>query len=162
MKARKETQSKIFMAEAIKVAREHMEEKDGGPFGAVIVKDREIIARGWNRVISTNDPTAHAELVCIREACAHLQSFDLSGCELYVNCEPCPMCLAAAYWARIEKITYGADRDDAAALGFDDAFIYSELQREPLERKIVMLQMMRNEALSGFKLWEELEDNVRY
>lgn len=129
MKARKEEDRIIFMTEAIKLAREHMKAKDGGPFAAVIVKEEKIIARGWNQVTSRNDPTAHAEIVCIREACAHLHHFDLSGCELYVNCEPCPMCLAAAYWARIKKITYGANSDDAAAIGFDDALIYSELQR---------------------------------
>ncbi len=162
MKVRKEKDGKIFMTEAIKLAREHMEAKDGGPFAAVIVKDGLIIARGWNQVTSRNDPTAHAEIVCIREASAQLQRFDLSDCELYVNCEPCPMCLAAAYWARIKKITYGADSNDAAAIGFDDALIYSELQRHPTARTISMSTMMRKEALAGLKMWEELEDKIVY
>lgn len=150
------------MKEAIHLARVHMEAKDGGPFGAVIVRKGRIIATGWNQVTSTNDPTAHAEMVCIRRACSLLQNFDLSGCELFVNCEPCPMCLAAAYWARIEKITYGADHDDAAAIGFDDAFLYRELLKAPSARKIPMVQMLRNEALAGFQLWNELEDKTPY
>ncbi len=162
MKARKEQSSEFFMKEAIRLARIHMEAKDGGPFGAVIVRNGTIIARGWNQVTSKNDPTAHAEVVCIRKACALLQTFDLSGCELFVNCEPCPMCLSAAYWARIAKITYGADHNDAAAIGFDDAFIYRELQKKPSTRKISMVQMLRNEALAGFQLWNEMEDKTRY
>jgi len=107
MKVRKEQSSEFFLKEAIRLARVHMEAKDGGPFGAVMVRDGTIIARGWNQVTSANDPTAHAEVVCIRSACSLLQTFDLSGCELFVNCEPCPMCLSGAYWARIEKIIYG-------------------------------------------------------
>lgn len=162
MKARKETNNEFFMKEAIKLAREHMEAMDGGPFGAVIVRDGEIIARGWNRVTSSNDPTAHAEVVCIREACSFLQSFDLSGCELFVNCEPCPMCLSAAYWAGIERITYGADHNDAAAIGFNDAYIYKELEKDIPDRKMRMMQMMREEALSTFTLWEQLENKIAY
>lgn len=162
MKARKEQSSEFFLKEAIRLARDHMEAKEGGPFGAVIVRTGAIIARGWNQVISRNDPTAHAEVVCIRKACLFLKTFDLSGCELFVNCEPCPMCLSAAYWARIEKITYGADHNDAAAIGFDDAFIYKELQKLPSARKISMVQMLRNEALTGFQLWNEMEDKIRY
>ncbi len=162
MKVRKEHSSEFFMKEAIRLARVHMEAKDGGPFGAVIVHNGTIIARGWNQVTSKNDPTAHAEVVCIRKACELLQTFDLSGCELFVNCEPCPMCLSAAYWARIAKITYGADHNDAAAIGFDDAFIYRELQKDPATRKISMVQMLRNEALAGFQLWTEMEDKTCY
>jgi guanine deaminase len=162
MKVRKEQSSKFFLKEAIRLARIHMKAKDGGPFGAVIVQNSTIIARGWNQVTSKNDPTAHAEVVCIRNACSFLQTFDLSGCELFVNCEPCPMCLSAAYWARIEKITYGADHNDAAAIGFDDALIYKELQKKPSDRKITMVQMLRNEALAGFQLWNEMEDKIRY
>ena len=162
MKVRKEANNAFFMKEAIKLARAHMEALDGGPFGAVIVRDGEIIAKGWNRVTSSNDPTAHAEMVCIREACSTLQSFDLSGCELFVNCEPCPMCLSAAYWAGIERITYGADLNDAAAIGFKDAFIYKELEKNRTDRKIRMTQMMREEALSTFTLWEQLEDKIPY
>jgi guanine deaminase len=162
MKARKEHTSEFFMKEAIRLARIHMEAKDGGPFGAVIVRNNEIIARGWNQVTSSNDPTAHAEVVCIRNACTFLQDFDLSGCELFVNCEPCAMCLSAAYWARIETITYGADHNDAEAIGFDDAFIYRELQKKPSARRITMTQLMRNEALAGFELWSKMEDKIRY
>ncbi len=162
MKVRKEQSSEFFLKEAIRLARVHMDAKDGGPFGAVIVRNGTIIARGWNQVTSENDPTAHAEVVCIRKACSFIQGFDLSGCELFVNCEPCPMCLAAAYWARIEKITYGADHNDAAAIGFDDAFIYRELQKRPSDRTIRMVQMLRNEALVGFQLWREMENKICY
>lgn len=162
MKVRKEANNEFFMKEAIRLAREHMEALDGGPFGAVIVRNGEIIAKGWNKVTSSNDPTAHAEVVCIREACSTLQSFDLSGCELFVSCEPCPMCLSAAYWAGIERITYGADLNDAAAIGFNDAFIYKELEKNRTDRKIRMTQMMREEALSTFTLWEQLEDKIPY
>lgn len=162
MKVRKESDDEFFMKETIKLAETHMEAMDGGPFGAVIVRNGEIIAKGWNRVTSSNDPTAHAEIVCIRKACSALQTFDLSGCELFVNCEPCPMCLAAAYWAGIDQITYGADHNDAAAIGFDDAFIYKELQSNAMDRKIRMTQMMRDEALTTFTLWEQLEDKIIY
>jgi guanine deaminase len=162
MEARKELDNEFFMKEAIRLAKLHMEAMEGGPFGAVIVRNGEIIAKGWNKVTSSNDPTAHAEIVCIRKACSILQTFDLSGCELFVNCEPCPMCLAAAYWAGIERITYGADHNDAAAIGFDDAFIYKELQRNVADRKICMTQMMRNEALTTFTLWTRLEDKISY
>ena len=150
------------MKEAIRLAQEHMEAKDGGPFGAVIVHDNTIIATGWNKVTSSNDPTAHAEVVCIRNACAQLNTFDLTGYELFVNCEPCPMCLAAAYWARIERITYGADHNDAAKIGFDDAFIYEELHTSVESRTLPMVQMMRDEALKTFKIWEIMSDKTCY
>lgn len=162
MKGRKEIKAEFFMKEAIRLAQVHMEAHDGGPFGAVIVRNGEIIARGWNRVTSSNDPTAHAEVVCIREACSTLQNFDLSGCELFVNCEPCPMCLSAAYWAGIERITYAADHNDAAAIGFNDAFIYKELKKKTADRKIQMIQIMREEALTTFTLWEQFEDKILY
>ena len=162
MKARKEHSPEFFMREAIRLARVHMEAKEGGPFGAVIVRNNEIIARGWNRVTSSNDPTAHAEVVCIRNACSFLQTFDLSGCELYINCEPCPMCLSAAYWARLEKIVYGADHNDAEAIGFDDARIYKELAAKPEARSLTMVQLLRDEALVGFRLWDAMEGKILY
>jgi guanine deaminase len=151
-----------FMAEAIRLAGEKMEAGEGGPFGALIVRDGTIIARGWNKVTSSNDPTAHAEIVAIRNACTALQSFDLSGCELFVNCEPCPMCLAAAYWARLSRIVYGADHNDAAAIGFADAFIYQELALQPADRKLVTQQLMAPEARQGLARWLDLEDKILY
>ncbi|KAF0189983.1 MAG: hypothetical protein FD168_281 [Desulfobulbaceae bacterium] len=151
-----------FMAEAIRLAGEKMEAGEGGPFGALIVRDGAIIARGWNKVTSSNDPTAHAEIVAIRNACSALQSFDLSGCELFVNCEPCPMCLAAAYWARLSRIVFGADHNDAAAIGFADAFIYQELALQPADRKLVTQQLMAPEARQGLASWLDLEDKILY
>lgn len=151
-----------LMTEAIHLAREKMKDGEGGPFGALIVGNGVIIARGWNRVTTTNDPTAHAEIVAIRNACAILQTFDLSGHELVVNCEPCPMCLAAAYWARLTRIVYGADHDDAAAIGFADALIYQELARKAADRTMVMQQVMAEEARQGLALWLDLEDRVLY
>lgn len=151
-----------FMAEAIRLAGEKMEAGEGGPFGALIVLDGAIIARGWNKVTSSNDPTAHAEIVAIRNACNTLQSFDLSGCELFVNCEPCPMCLAAAYWARLTRIVYGADHNDAAAIGFADAFIYEELVLPPADRKMGMQQLMAEEARQGLARWLDLENKILY
>ncbi len=127
----------------------------GGPFGSVIVKDNKIISEGSNRVTSTNDPTAHGEIVAIRSACNKLNNFNLRGCELYSNCEPCPMCLSAIYWARIDKIFYANTREDAQKIDFDDSFIYSEFKKGINERKIPMFQMMRNEALKSFELWDK-------
>ncbi len=152
----------FFMKKAIALATEHMKAGDGGPFGAVIVRDGEIVAEGWNKVSSSNDPTAHAEIDCIRKACAVLNTFDLSGCELIVNCEPCPMCLSAAYWAKIERITFAADRNDAAAAGFNDAFVYEELQKEVRDRTMPMQQLLRDEALQTFEIWSTLEEKIRY
>lgn len=151
-----------LMTEAIRLAREKMEAGEGGPFGALIVRDGTIIARGWNRVTSSLDPTAHAEIVSIRSACNTLQTFDLSGYELFVNCEPCPMCLAAAYWARLNRVVYGADHHDAAAIGFADAFIYQEMHLKPAERTIPMQQIMAREAREGLARWLELEDKIPY
>ncbi len=150
------------MQEAIRLAEENVVRGLGGPFGAVVVKDGEIIGRGANRVTSCNDPTAHAEVNAIREACARMNDFRLTGCELYTNCEPCPMCLAAIYWARIERVYYANTRDDAAAIGFDDEFFYREVSAAPAERRIPMLQMMRVEAQAAFEQWREKPDKIRY
>ena len=150
-----------FMNRAIKLSIESVNSK-GGPFGCVIVKDNKIIAEGSNRVTSTNDPTAHGEIVAIRAACIKLNNFSLKGCELYSNCEPCPMCLSAIYWARIDKIYYANTREDAQKIDFDDSFIYSEFHKNINERKIPMFQMMRNEALKAFELWDEKKDKIKY
>jgi len=151
-----------LMTEAIALAQEKMLAGAGGPFGAIIARQGIIIARGWNQVTSTNDPTAHAEIVCIRNACTVLQTFDLSGCELIVNCEPCPMCLAAVYWARLKRIIYGADHSDAAAIGFADAFIYQELRLPNEDRSIPIQQIMSAEARAGLKLWLALDNKILY
>ena len=134
----------------------------GGPFGCVIVRDSKIIAEGFNKVTSTNDPTAHGEIVAIRQACKNLNNFNLSGHELYSTCEPCPMCLSAIYWARIDKIYYANTRKDAQKIDFDDSLIYSEFNKNISERKILMIQMMRNEALKAFELWDKKTDKVKY
>ena len=134
----------------------------GGPFGCVIVKNNKIIAEGSNKVTSTNDPTAHGEIVAIREACHKLNTFNLSGCELYSTCEPCPMCLSAIYWSHIDKIFYANTRDDAKNIDFDDSFIYSEINKKIEDRKIQMMQMHRDEALKAFKIWDEKVDKVKY
>ncbi|MDD3815609.1 MAG: nucleoside deaminase [Desulfocapsaceae bacterium] len=151
-----------LMMQAIHLAKEKMLAGAGGPFGAIIARDGIIIAQGWNQVTSSNDPTAHAEIVCIRNACKTLQSFDLTGYELFVNCEPCPMCLAAAYWARLERIIYGADHNDAAAIGFADAFIYKELTLDKDKRSVQMQQLMPQEAREGLSLWLDLEEKILY
>ena len=134
----------------------------GGPFGAVIIKNNEIISEGMNRVTKNNDPTAHGEIVAIRNACKNLNDFSLKGCELYTSCEPCPMCLSAIYWSRIDKIYYANTRDDAKKIDFDDSLIYSELTKKIKERKIPTTQLMRDEALQGFKLWKNTENKVKY
>ncbi len=150
------------MAEAIKLARENIPSGKGGPFGAVIVKNGEIIARGTNHVISENDPTAHAEVVAIREACKILGNFQLEGCEIYASCEPCPMCLGAIYWARPEKLFFAASRHDAADAGFDDHFIYQEIEVEINDRKIETRQMLQYEAQHVFDLWKKTEKKIPY
>lgn len=150
------------MREAIDLALSMMQEGNGGPFGAVIVKDGTVIARGFNRVTSTLDPTAHAEIDAIRKACQHLGQFRLDGCEIFINCEPCPMCLAALYWAGIEKITYAATRDDAEAIGFADNHIYQEISKTPSTRTIPMIQIMRQEALPAFAAWQAMEEKIPY
>ena len=153
--------NKEFMKMAIELSIESVNKK-GGPFGCVIVKNNKVIAKGSNKVTSTNDPTAHGEIVAIREACKKLNNFNLNGSELYSTCEPCPMCLSAIYWARISKIYYANTREDAQKIDFDDSFIYSEFEKKVKERKIPMIQMMRNEALKAFELWDKKTDKVKY
>lgn len=151
-----------FMREAINLSRENIRQGKGGPFAAVIVKDGTVIARGTNLVTSTNDPTAHAEIVAIREACHTVGSFQLEGCDIYTSCEPCPMCLGAIYWARPRAIYFANTRDDAATIGFDDRIIYDELTRGHDDRKIAMIQVLREEALIAFQEWQEKNDKVPY
>ena len=150
-----------FMLKAIELSIKSAE-TIGGPFGCVIVKDNNIISEGSNKVTSTNDPTAHGEIVAIREACLKLNTFNLSGCELYSTCEPCPMCLSAIYWSHIDKIFYANTRDDAKNIDFDDSFIYSEINKKIRNRKIQMIQMLRDEALKAFKIWDEKVDKIKY
>ena len=149
------------MSRAIDLSIESVN-KGTGPFGAVIVKDNKIISEGFNTVTSTNDPTSHAEISAIRNACKNLNNFSLKGYELYTTCEPCSMCLSAVYWARIDKIYYANTRSDAQKIDFDDSFIYEELKKNIKERKIPMIQMMRNEALIAFELWDKKTDKVKY
>lgn len=151
-----------FMQMAIALSVKNVRENLGGPFGAVIVKDGQVIAAGANKVVPTNDPTAHAEVTAIRLACQELNTYILSGCEIYTSCEPCPMCLAAIYWARIDKIYYANTKVDAAAIGFDDDFIYQELDKPMPDRKLPIVQLMRDEALSAFRLWSETEGKTEY
>ena len=153
--------NKEFMKMAIELSIESVNKK-GGPFGCVIVKNNKVIAKGSNKVTSTNDPTAHGEIVAIREACKKLNNFNLNGSELYSTCEPCPMCLSAIYWARISKIYYANTREDAQKIDFDDSFIYSEIKKNIDKRKIPMIQMMRNEAIKAFELWDKKVDKVKY
>ena len=150
-----------FMKRAIELSIKSVN-NGGGPFGCVIVKDEKIISEGSNKVPSSNDPTAHGEIVAIREACKSINNFSLNGCELYSTCEPCPMCLAAIYWARVDKIYYANTRKDAQKIGFDDSLIYSEFQKNIDKRKIPMIQMLRNEALKAFDLWDKKIDKVKY
>ena len=154
--------SETFMREAIKEAEAGLRAGRGGPFGCVIVRRGEIIARGNNRVTSTNDPTAHAEVTAIREACAKLKTFSLEDCELYTSCEPCPMCLAAVYWARIPRLYYANTRADAAAIGFDDDFIYQQIPLPPAQRTLAMQPLLRDEAQGAFREWLAKPDKVRY
>lgn len=149
------------MLKAIELSKKNIEH-GGGPFGAVIVKDGKIIGEGTNRVTANNDPTAHAEVEAIRQACKNISNFDLTGAEIYTSCEPCPMCLSAIYWARLSKIYYANTKKDAAAIDFDDDFIYSEIPKPISERKITMLQMMRPEALAIFKAWEASPFKIKY
>ena len=153
---------KKFMREAIKLAEAGMRGRRGGPFGCVVVRKGGVIGRGHNRVTSTNDPTAHAEVVAIRDACANLETFQLEDCELYTSCEPCPMCLAAIYWARIPKVFYGNTRADAAAIGFDDDFIYQQVPLPPEKRAIAMKPLLRDETMAAFREWTAKTDKVRY
>ena len=150
-----------FMSRAIELSIESVK-NGGGPFGSVIVKDNNIIAEGSNKVTSTNDPTAHGEIVAIRSACNKINDFSLKDCELYSTCEPCPMCLSAIYWARIKKIYYANTREDARKIDFDDSLIYLELQKKINDRKIPMVQIMREDALKAFELWSKKSDKIKY
>lgn len=151
-----------FMREAIKFSVLNVLEKKGGPFACIIVKDDKIIARGTNLVTSTNDPTAHAEIVAIRNACKELNSFQLDGCDIYTTCEPCPMCLSAIYWARPRQIFYANSKHDAAKINFDDHFIYEEIVKPIESRKIPATQVLREEALEAFELWFKLDNKIQY
>ena len=151
-----------FMRMAIELSENSVTQGQGGPFGAVIVKDGELVAGSANMVVPNNDPTAHAEVSAIRLACQKLGTFDLSGCEIYTSCEPCPMCLGAIYWARLDKIYYANTKIDAADIGFDDKFIYDELELAMAKRKLPIIQMMRDEALNAFRLWSEHEGRTDY
>ncbi|HEY3761884.1 MAG TPA: nucleoside deaminase [Verrucomicrobiae bacterium] len=151
-----------FMREAIRLSRLHMRRDDGGPFGAIITRANKIVGRGWNRVTSANDPTAHAEVSAIRDACQKLKTFHLEDCAIYINCEPCPMCLAAIYWTRLDKIFYANTRKDAAQIQFDDDLIYREISLPISRRKISMKQLPRPEALKVFAEWQSKVDKVRY
>lgn len=153
---------KEFMAEAIRLAKENLKTGKGGPFGAVVVRDGKIVGKGGNSVTSTNDPTAHAEINAIRDACKNLNTFQLDDCEIYTSCEPCPMCLGAIYWARPKKIYYACNKQDAANAGFDDSFIYDEINIPLNERKIPANQMMQQEAQEVFKEWIILESKIEY
>ncbi len=150
-----------FMKEAIRMAEESAK-NGGGPFGAIIVKDGKIIAKGSNCVTKYNDPTAHAEVITIREACKELNVFNLSGCEIYTSCEPCPMCLSAIYWARLDKIYYGNTKEDAREIGFDDSFIYEQIALTPKQRVIPAIPLLREQALKSFQLWKENENRIEY
>jgi tRNA(Arg) A34 adenosine deaminase TadA len=151
-----------YMKEAIKLSVGNVESGAGGPFGAVIVKNGAIIGRGVNKVTATNDPTAHAEVVAIRDACAHLGSFQLEDCDVYTSCEPCPMCLSAIYWARPKRIFFANTKEDAANIGFDDNFIYLEIDKAVSERSIPAIQIMRDEAMSAFDKWKTSTNKIEY
>ena len=151
-----------FMARAIELSIEGVQSGRGGPFGAVVVKDGEILGEGVNQVTSTKDPSAHAEMLAIRMACAKLGSFELKNCELYTSCEPCPMCLGAIYWARLARVYFANTAEDAAKIGFDDSLIYSELRQPRANRRIPVIQMMHEEALAGFHAWEANPNKILY
>ena len=151
-----------FMRAAIALAEKNVAEGTGGPFGAVIVRNGEIIGEGTNRVTSANDPTAHAEVVAIRNACEKLGTYNLAGCEVYTSCEPCPMCLSAIYWARLDRIFYGNTRADAAEIDFDDAFLYTEIPKPISERTIPTKQILHDESIKAFRAWAVSEDKIPY
>ena len=153
--------NKTFMRQAIQLAMDNIK-NGGGPFGAVIVKDGEVIATGVNRVTANNDPTAHAEVTAIRQACEKLGTFSLEGCDIYASCEPCPMCLGAIYWARLDHLYYGANKHDAAAAGFDDQFIYEELELPSGNRHLKTASLLEDEAQAPFTLWAQHEERVAY
>lgn len=155
-------QDRTFMKRAIELAKMGVEMNLGGPFGCVVVKGDVIVGEGNNRVTSTNDPTAHAEMVAIREACKTLDAFQLDGCTIYTSCEPCPMCLGAIYWARPERVFYAGTREDAAAAGFDDELIYEEISKPNEERRQVMVNLLRREAQDAFAEWTAKADKTEY
>ena len=151
-----------FMLEAIRLSIDNVEQGNGGPFGAIVVKDGKIIAHGSNQVTSSNDPTAHAEVVAIRAACKVLNTFQLNGCEIYTTCEPCPMCLGAIYWARPDKLFYANSKEDAAKINFDDQFIYEEIAKPVEGRKLFTRQILRDEALAAFEKWTKSTNKIEY
>jgi tRNA(Arg) A34 adenosine deaminase TadA len=151
-----------FIQRSIQLAAEHMRAKDGGPFGAILVRENKIISTGWNQVTSSNDPTAHAEIMAIRAAAARLGAFVLQGCVLYTSCEPCPMCLGAAYWARVDRIVFAATRADAAGAGFDDEELYRELALPPASRRLPMQQILRDKAVAVFDEWKRMPGKIMY
>ena len=151
-----------FMARAIQLSLDNVLSGKGGPFGAVIVQDGKILAEGVNRVTAVNDPTAHAEVVAIREACAKLRAFELTDCEIYTSCEPCPMCLGAIYWARLARVYFGNLASDASQIGFDDSFIYREIAQVVRKRSIPMVPMMREQALAAFRAWQDKPNKIPY
>jgi guanine deaminase len=150
-----------YMRQAIELARRNVRES-GGPFAALVVRNGEILARGTNLVTAMNDPTAHAEIVAIRNACAAIRSFQLTGCEIYATCEPCPMCLGAIFWARPAKVYYASTKEDAAAVGFDDSMIYEQIVAPPAQRRIPMLQILRDEGMAAFDDWAKKSDKLPY
>ena len=156
------TSPEYFMREAIRLSIQNVEKGSGGPFAAIIVKDGVIFASGVNLVTTNNDPTAHAEVIAIREACAALQTFQLDGCEIYCSCEPCPMCLGAIYWSRISKLYFANTKEDAAAIDFDDQFIYNEIELPIEKRTLTTIQLLRDEALEAFTKWESSPLKVKY
>ena len=151
-----------LMRHAVRLSAERMRDGAGGPFGAIVVKDGKVIAEGWNRVTSTNDPTAHAEVTAIRSACALLGTFSLRGCDIYTSCEPCPMCLAAIYWARLDRVFFANSREDAAAIGFDDALIYGEVSKPIEDRIIPTTKLALPEAEAVFAEWQAKPDKIPY
>ena len=151
-----------FLRQAIRLSSEKMEANEGGPFGAVVVRNGQVVGRGWNRVTSTNDPTAHSEVEAIRDACRRLNTFSLAGCELYSSCEPCLLCLAAIYWARLDRVYHAATCDDAAVAGFDDRNFYEEFRKPPKLRSIPMQNALRDEAVEVLKRWSDKQDKIRY
>ena len=152
----------FYIQKAVELAKEGVSKRKGGPFGAVIVKDNQIVGKGYNQVTSKNDPTAHAEIVAIRNACKNLNNFQLSGCIVYASCEPCPMCLGAIYWARPEKLIFACTKEDAKIAGFDDQFIYEEIDLPYPDRKITTTQVGREIALEVFSLWQDKKDKIGY
>lgn len=151
-----------FINRAIQLSEQGMDANDGGPFGAIVVRDNKVIAEGVNKVTSSNDPTAHAEVVAIREACEKLQTFQLEDCVIYTSCEPCPMCLGAIYWARPKAVFYACTKEDAAKIGFDDDFIYDEIDKRIEERNIKFINLNREEGNEVFRKWEEKEGKIKY